>query len=351
MGHYDFLKGAAFTSADTGEVVFGGLIELTKNLEAGTNHGAFFELLLQSSQYRHAKKRYTEDPASPMLYPVFDRFGKDRKVGGILYTSIYWRFMMMNILPENVRGIVCVVGNSDGQKHTYVVNGNDAVHLGEGDIHDDDYSHMGYSIDLVDAIRKAAGPESRSFTASGVNGQFMNYTLTVYPSMVFKEIFADNRAQRDASTIAVTFAVAICLFLIYDYYVQRRQTIVLDRAVRATAVVSSLFPANVREQIINDEANDPSQQHRRAGAFLGSTVEGSASNILNPTPLATKYPNCTVYFADLVGFTKWSSTREPEMVFHLLEAIFKEFDAVAARWGVFKVETVGDCYMAVVRIA
>jgi len=144
--------------------------------------------------------------------------------------------------------------------------------------------------------------------------------------------------------------VAICLFLIYDYYVQRRQKIVLDRAVRAAAVVSSLFPANVREQIINDEDNDPSKKHKRVGAFLRSSVEESASNALtgNPTPLATKYPDCTVCFADLVGFTHWSSTRQPEMVFQMLEAVFKEFDAIAEKRGVFKVETIGDCYMAVV---
>jgi len=176
----------------------------------------------------------------------------------------------------------------------------------------------------------------------------MNYTLTVYPSKDFRAIFLNKRAPQSAGTIAITFVVAICFFLIYDYYVQRRQRIVLERAVRAAAVVSSLYPANIREQIINDEDNHPSEKPKRAGAFLRSTVEESASKALNPTPLATKYPHCTVYFADLVGFTKWSAARQPEMVFQLLETIFKEFDATAAKRGVFKVETIGDCYMAVV---
>jgi len=62
-----------------------------------------------------------------------------------------------------------------------------------------------------------------------------------------------------------------------------------------------------------------------------------------------KYSDCTVCFADLAGFTQWSSTRHPEQVFDLLETIFKEFDAAAAWRRVFKVETIGDCYMAVVR--
>ena len=52
-------------------------------------------------------------------------------------------------------------------------------------------------------------------------------------------------------------------------------------------------------------------------------------------------------FADIVGFTAWSSTREPSQVFMLLETIFGAFDEIARKRRVFKVETVGDCYVAV----
>ena len=36
----------------------------------------------------------------------------------------------------------------------------------------------------------------------------------------------------------------------------------------------------------------------------------------------------------------------PTEVFRVLEAVFGEFDALAKSLGVFKVETIGDCYMA-----
>ena len=39
--------------------------------------------------------------------------------------------------------------------------------------------------------------------------------------------------------------------------------------------------------------------------------------------------------------------REPTQVFTLLETIFRAFDKIAKRLSVFKVETVGDCYVAV----
>jgi hypothetical protein len=50
--------------------------------------------------------------------------------------------------------------------------------------------------------------------------------------------------------------------------------------------------------------------------------------------------NINTVFADLVGFTAWSSTRDPAQVFTLLETLYKAFDSIASRRGVFKVRTV-----------
>jgi class 3 adenylate cyclase len=64
-------------------------------------------------------------------------------------------------------------------------------------------------------------------------------------------------------------------------------------------------------------------------------------------PIADLFPNTTIMFADIAGFTAWSSVREPSQVFTLLETVYSAFDAIAKRRKVFKVETVGDCYVAV----
>lgn len=71
------------------------------------------------------------------------------------------------------------------------------------------------------------------------------------------------------------------------------------------------------------------------------------TNIFKTKPIADLFPETTIMFADLVGFTAWSSTREPAQVFTLLETIYHAFDDIARRRRVFKVETVGDCYVAV----
>lgn len=52
-------------------------------------------------------------------------------------------------------------------------------------------------------------------------------------------------------------------------------------------------------------------------------------------------------YRDIAGFTGWSSGREPSQVFLLLETLYGSFDTLAKKYRVFKVETVGDCYLAV----
>lgn len=83
----------------------------------------------------------------------------------------------------------------------------------------------------------------------------------------------------------------------------------------------------------------------RLKTYLDTGSAGDDS--LNQAPIADLFPNCTVLFADISGFTAWSSVREPSQVFTLLETLYKKFDDIAKKRGVFKVETVGDCYVAV----
>jgi len=87
-----------------------------------------------------------------------------------------------------------------------------------------------------------------------------------------------------------------------------------------------------------------SSNHHQMASMTGSS---SMSFFNNEPPIADLFPNCTVLFADIAGFTAWSSTREPAQVFTLLETIYRAFDHAARKYVVFKVETIGDCYVAV----
>jgi adenylate cyclase len=63
--------------------------------------------------------------------------------------------------------------------------------------------------------------------------------------------------------------------------------------------------------------------------------------------IAETYLDTTVLFADLVGFTPWAQRTEPAEVVAFLDDLFSRFDALAAVYGVEKIKTIGDSYMAV----
>jgi guanylate cyclase len=63
--------------------------------------------------------------------------------------------------------------------------------------------------------------------------------------------------------------------------------------------------------------------------------------------IAESYPETTVLFADLAGFTPWARETDPARVVGFLDELFTRFDELAADAGVEKIKTVGDEYMAV----
>lgn len=61
---------------------------------------------------------------------------------------------------------------------------------------------------------------------------------------------------------------------------------------------------------------------------------------------ASSFLTCLSSSLFLCSFTAWSSVREPSQVFTLLEVLYNAFDRIGQRRRIFKVETVGDCYVA-----
>ena len=63
--------------------------------------------------------------------------------------------------------------------------------------------------------------------------------------------------------------------------------------------------------------------------------------------IAEAYPETTVLFSDIAGFTPWVGQTDPDRVVGLLDDLFTRFDRVAAECGMEKIKTIGDAYMAV----
>ena len=63
--------------------------------------------------------------------------------------------------------------------------------------------------------------------------------------------------------------------------------------------------------------------------------------------ISGSYPEVTILFSDLVGFTKMSSQKSAADLVMLLNDLFSRFDKRAENLGLEKIKTIGDAYMAV----
>jgi len=63
--------------------------------------------------------------------------------------------------------------------------------------------------------------------------------------------------------------------------------------------------------------------------------------------IAEVFPEVTVCFSDIVGFTDLSAKLGPHGTVNMLNALFGAFDELAEKHHVEKIKTIGDCYMVV----
>lgn len=61
--------------------------------------------------------------------------------------------------------------------------------------------------------------------------------------------------------------------------------------------------------------------------------------------IADSFPEVSILFADIVGFTNLSTIVSPQEIVFLLNEIFSSFDQIARELGLEKIKTIGDCYM------
>ncbi|KAL3939814.1 MAG: hypothetical protein SGBAC_005541, partial [Bacillariaceae sp.] len=274
---------------------------------------------------------YQDDAFAFAQFPVYDNLGKDRSVVAIFYTLIYWRDYFKGLLPKGSDGIYVILENTCGQQYTYIVDGLEAKFASHDDLHSPEYEYLRRetSLDIIFDVNRSTYGEDPT----------CHYSIRVYPSEAFRDSHETNEPWQFALMLAGVFAFTAAVFLVYDCMVERRQKAVMKSAMQSGKLVHSLFPDAVRDRLYEEQDGA-----NKAATWEADANKGGANH---KQAIAAEYSETSIFFADIVGFTKWSATRTPAEVFQLLEALYGEFDAVANKRGVFKVETIGDCYVAV----
>jgi len=362
------------TILDTKEAVIAEVQDLEETSETLETSIDVYTYFLAVGQYRHENSTIVGDPVSSFHYPVFNNFTEAREVAGVLSTDIYWRLHFKATLNDELKCMVCVIENTYDQKFTFKLTSDEIIYLGSGDRHDSDFDDMMFEADMAEYLNSTKSAATQSYTSTDLNHAYSNYKIRVYPTSTMKDEYITPEPIIYTVAIIVVFLFTSSVFILYDCLVERRQRIVMDRAVKSGAVVSSLFPETVQDRLYNEQSTshekdeDPHNQSaaRRHSRLLEHTAmtimkrphndtlrlhhqNGSgdgSDHRLSTAPIADKFDKATIMFADLVQFTNWSSNRTPEEVFHLLETVYGNFDRLARRKHVFKVETIGDCYLA-----
>jgi hypothetical protein len=198
--------------------------------------------------------------------------------------------MMKNILPEGSDGIVLVVDNACTPSFTYQINGPRVQFLGGGDLHDKSYDDLEMASDLLD-LRQVAIKDSE-YTGTPIADSYCQYYVRAYPSDVLKDKYTTRKGIIFAVCALLIFGLTSAFFQLYDYCVERRQKIVYSSAVRSKAIVSSLFPTNVRDRMERIAERKTSDDLRKGGGVGAQSTNDDA-------PIADLFQNTTIFFADI----------------------------------------------------
>lgn len=296
-------------------------------------------------------------PHSYIFQPIFDTLTKDREVVGILAAFLDWTSLFKNVLPAGEKPIVVVLDSNCQNSSTYELRGDQVRYLGLGDFHDPSYDHE---------VQEVPFAEFATLDDETGGGAACTYSSRIYPTKVWSDDYYTSNPYFYAAAVVCCFLVTTLVFIIYDCFVTKRNNTVMESAKKTNQIVSSLFPSNVRDRLM--EALQPEDDSKKLQTWPkasevaknllqdGSRSKGNfpdrsnssresslhcitSDRIFGSKPIADLFPETTVMFADMVGFTAWSSVRDPTAVFTLLETVYHAFDLIAKRRRVFKVET------------
>ena len=99
------------------------------------------------------------------------------------------------------------------------------------------------------------------------------------------------------------------------------------------------------ERSLAELTREREKSERLLRNILPDTIAERLKN--NVSTIAETYSSVSVLFADLCGFTTFSERVDASQLVDLLDDIFSAFDHLANAYGVEKIKTIGDAYMAV----
>jgi hypothetical protein len=236
-------------------------------------------------------------PTSIFMMPIFDEEGK---VGGTSATETDWKRSFGNILQNEKAFIHVVLENTCGESFTFLVHGMDVKLLGPGDHHNSKFNSFELT-SSINGFRKFWADQQTATPPQGyrsplppaekVDGSLFHfgdpdnvsdisgceYRIRLYPTEAFEGKYLTTRPVVYTSFVCGIFLSSAVLFLLYDCLVERRQTVVMTKAVKSSAIINGLFPKIVQERLFSghEKREKRLSNKREADPFRDGTDESS----------------------------------------------------------------------------
>jgi class 3 adenylate cyclase len=128
----------------------------------------------------------------------------------------------------------------------------------------------------------------------------------------------------------------------------------VDLIVFATIGTAAAFALERFARLLFLRERDVDRERQRGDALLRNVLPEPVIDRLkvrgprvDDTLIAERYAEASVLFADLVGFTEEAARTDPDELIATLDGVFSRWDDLADRFGLEKIKTIGDAYMAV----
>jgi adenylate cyclase len=161
---------------------------------------------------------------------------------------------------------------------------------------------------------------------------FFGWLFMTVMAGVFDYLLAGTVKSFDLSTVAVFFvlnfaAISVMIYSLLWYFANEKQKL----------------------RILVDQSHaEIRQEKERSDKLLLNILPPAIAERLkrNEVNIAQGHADVTVMFADIVGFTRMTEELSPVETVKILNDIFSIFDDIADKYGVEKIKTIGDAYMA-----
>jgi hypothetical protein len=178
--------------------------------------------------------------------------GGKNVVVGIVTAVVAWSELFVGIVKYSAPGAtIAVMENSCGQQYSYEIVGQEVSYMGVGDLHERKWDSLVVSIDFATLMESSSHSTTKTTTAStdttttNTGGDetedsvLCPYVLRLYPTQKLYDSYRTWKPTFYTIGVILTFIFTAAVFGSYDILVERRQKLVLETAVKSSAVVSS----------------------------------------------------------------------------------------------------------------